>query len=251
MKDTTMNIVQLRSTIFLSQNIGYTPENATKFRDATIGDGKIYSIVQPGMPIMVGVNPSLPQYGMPWRIFKRFENGDEYNIAFQLGKIDIVLAKEAPRDNVIEQSFCEQSIKWFSNILDTLVSNTFVTRVAYAPLYSINKNVDELNAFWNKLLKKTVYDGTNSQDINLSFLLKRSCNVGNRRLTVNLLHNIFDGMLTRMVNGEPQPGIPVILFQLDLNSVPEQTLSLNKEDLTVFFNEILKLKEDLVKNVSI
>lgn len=250
MKDTAINIVQLRSTIFLPQNIGYTPENANKFMVATISDGNVYSIVQPGMPTADVVNPSLPQYGMPWRIFKKSEKGDEYNIAFQFGKIDIILAKKTPCDSDVEEKFCVESIKWFSNILDTLEPNTFVTRLAYAPLYAINKNAANSDDFWNKLLGKAFYDETKPQDINLSFLLKRSFNVGNRTLKVNLFHNIFDGMVTKVVNGKPLQGAPVILFQLDLNSVPEQALDLKKEDLTVFFYEILKLKKDLVKNVS-
>ncbi len=246
-----MNIVQLRSTIFLQQNIGYTPENAERFKKIIFGDtkGKVYGIVQPGIPVMLGVNPSLPQYGLPWRIFRRFDNGDEYNIAFQMSKIDIVLAKNVPYDNDVELNFCKKSTEYFSRILDTLTPNAIVTRIAYAPLYAFNKSEAELDAFWNNLLRKTVFDGTKSQDINLSFLLKRPFKFGSKPAEINLLHNIFDGTLTINENNIPQV-VPVILFQLDLNSVPEVALELAKGDVAAFFQDILETKEDLVANVS-
>lgn len=246
-----MNIVQLRSTIFLPQNIGYTPENAERFKNLFFGDtdGKVYGIMQPGMPVF-GVNPSLPQYGLPWRIFRRFDSGDEYNIVFQVGKIDIVLVKNVPYDNNLEIEFCEKSTKWFSHILDTLASNAIVTRIAYAPLYVFNKKSGtELDAFWNNLLRQTIFDGIKSQDINLSFLLKRSFSFGSKTTEINLLHNIFDGTLTTNENDNPQV-VPVILFQLDLNSVPEVTLELGKGDVAAFFHDILTIKESLITNVS-
>lgn len=248
----SMNIVQLRSTIFLPQNIGYTPENAERFKKSIFGDtkGKVYGIVQPSMPVMLGVNPSLPQYGLPWRIFRRFDNGDEYNIAFQMGKIDIVLAKNVSYDNDVELDFCKRSTEYFSCILDTLGSNAIVTRIAYAPLYAFNKSGAELDAFWNNLLRKTVFDGTKSQDINLSFLLKRPFKFGGKTAEINLLHNIFDGTLTTNEN-DTSKNVPVILFQLDLNSVPEEALELGKSDVSAFFvDEILTIKEGLVTNVS-
>ena len=83
-----MVIVQLRSTIFLQQNIGYTPENAAQFQILLLPNSKVYGIPQPGVP-MLGINPTIPQYGLPWRIFEKCEDGSEYNIAFQPGKIDI------------------------------------------------------------------------------------------------------------------------------------------------------------------
>ena len=46
-----MVILQLRSTIFLQQNIGYTPENAEKFRALLLPDCKVYGIPQPGVPM--------------------------------------------------------------------------------------------------------------------------------------------------------------------------------------------------------
>ena len=243
-----MTVVQLRSTIFLQQNIGYTPENAEQFKQLLMPDCKIYGIAPAGVP-MLGVNPAMPMYGMPWRLFKKIDNGDEYNIAFQPGKIDIVLAKEEVYGSNIEKIFCDQSIKWFTSILETQ-GDMQVTRIAYAPLYAIFKDKDQnSDAIWNLWLKKTVFDGVQSKDINLSFLLKRLIKFGDTEIQMNLLHNIFDGKQTRNDN-DLQTVRDVLLLQLDLNSVPDKILSLGIEGVSSFFNGILDIKNKLVDNVT-
>jgi len=242
-----MIIVQLRSTIFLQQNIGYTPENAAKFQALLLPGSKVYGIPQPGVP-MLGVNPTMPQYGLSWRLFKKCENGGDYNIAFQPGKIDIVLAKEADYNSDIEKDFCEQSIKWFSKILETQ-NGLPVMRIAYAPLYAIKKDgVNSCDIIWENLLKKTVFDGTQAQDINLQFLLKQLIKIGNRDIQMNLLHNIFDGKQSKTVNDVPVVS-DVLLMQLDLNSIPEVILNMDKEGVSEFFSTILGIKNKLIENV--
>lgn len=240
-------VVQLRSTVFLQQNIGYTPENATKFQELLLPGSKVYGIPQQGVP-MLGVNPMMPQYGLPWRLFKKSENGGDYNIAFQPGKIDIVLAKEAAYNSDVEKDFCQKSISWFSKILDTQ-NDIPVMRIAYAPLYAIKKDGEYAgDAIWSNLLKKTVFDGTQAQDVNLQFLLKQLIKFGNRNIQMNLLHNIFDGKQSKIINNVPVVS-DVLLMQLDLNSIPEVLLNMDKEGMAVFFNTILEIKNKLIDNV--
>lgn len=238
-----MNTVQLRSTIFLQQNIGYTPEIAERFKELLMSESIVFGIHQPNMPIF-GVNPNDPQYGMPWRLFKKTEKG-EYNIAFQPGKIDIVLTTEVLYGGDTEALFCQKSIEWFSKILET--QGQTATRIAYAPLYAIMK--DENNSVWENLLKKTIYDGVQSQDINLSFLLKRIINIEGKDIQINLLHNIFDGNQIKN-EGSSQIVRKVLLLQLDLNSVPENNLNLDKNGITAFYNSILDIKCNLIDNVT-
>lgn len=241
-----MITVQLRSTIFLQQNIGYTPENAEKFRNLLMPGCKIYNITQPGMP-MLGVNPNMPQYGMPWRLFNKSEEG-EYNIAFQPGKIDIILAKEVAYGDDIEKDFCNKSIKWFSDILETQ-GNTVATRIAYAPLYAIKNEGEDKNLIWENLLKKTVFGGIPTQDVNLSFLLKSFIPIQGENVQINLLHNIFDG--NQIKNEGTSPTVhKVLLLQLDLNTIPEKNLSLTKDGVADFFSNILKTKSNLINNVT-
>jgi len=188
----------------------------------------------------------MPQYGMPWRIFVKKDDGREYNIAFQPGKIDIVLAKEESYDSDIESAFCQQSIEWFSSILDTQNGLT-VQRIAYAPLYAIPKG-DAGVDLWKNLLRKTFVDGVRAQDINLQYLLKKLVSFDGMEIQMNLLHQIFDGVQTKIVN-DAQTVCEVLLLQLDLNSVPEKVLSLDKVGITAFFNGILGIKNSLINNV--
>lgn len=242
-----MVIVQLRSTIFLQQNIGYTPENAAQFQILLLPNSKVYGIPQPGVP-MLGINPTIPQYGLPWRIFEKCEDGSEYNIAFQPGKIDIILAKEADYNTNIEVKFCQQSIMWFNKILDALEGH-LVTRIAYAPLYAINKDGRYSgDAFWDSILKKTVFDGTQMQDVNLQFLLKQLIKFGDREIHMNLLYNLFDGKQSKTVDNNLVIK-DVLLMQLDLNSIPEIILNIDKKGVADFFNAILEIKDKLIENV--
>lgn len=237
--------VQFRSTIFLQQNIGYTPDSANEFKNLLMPeslDVKVYGIPQLSVPV-VGVNPNTPQYGMPWRLFTKTNSG-EYNVAFQPGKIDIILAIETVYNEEIERDFCNKCVEWFSKILSTGKSS--VTRVAYAPSYAINDLVEGENSIWNSLLKKTVIEGIQTQDVNLNFLLKKEMEIGGGIVQVNLLHNILDGFHTK-VDGTVEK---VLLFQLDLNTIPEVNVNLNQEGLSEFYSKILKIKSNLVDNVT-
>lgn len=242
-----MTIAQLRSTIFLQQNFGYTPETAKEFGDLLLPGAKVYGIAQPGVP-MLGVNPTMPQYGLSWRLFKKQDDGCEYNIAFQPGKIDIVLTKETPYGDETELKFCKQSAEWFRQILAKR-DKLFVQRIAYAPLYAIKINGDtDASSLWNGLLKKTIIDGIQAQDINLQFLLKRIVTFGGEEIQMNLLYQIFDGTQTKAKDDQVIVD-SVFLIQLDLNSVPEKILSLDSDGVDAFYNEILSLKNNLIDNV--
>lgn len=242
-----MTILQLRSTIFMQRNIGYTPDVSNQFRSLLIPTAKVYGIPQPGVPVL-GVNPTAPQYGMPWRLFSKTDDGKEYNIAFQPGKIDIILALSMVMsyDDSLEKDFCKQSIEWFARILG-IDESAAISRIAYAPLYAIEKNSDkDGDDIWSKLLKKPVIGGMTTQDVNLSFLLKSIEKFGSADIQMNFLHNIFDGIIQSKTSEEPRRAL---LFQLDLNSVPEKPLNLKKDEMAAFFNGIVDIKKQLVENV--
>ena len=65
-------------------------------------------------------------------------------------------------------------------------------------------------------------------------------------IQMNFLHNIFDGIIQSKTNEEPRKAL---LFQLDLNSVPEKPLNLRKDEMAAFFNGIVDIKSQLVDNV--
>lgn len=241
-----LKIAVLRSTIFIPQGVLYTPENATRFRADLFPNATVYGVPQPGIPF-VGVNPNMPQYGMPWRL--SFPNGiQEYNVVFLPNKIDIMLSTLQPYDSNVEREFINESIRCFNSILELLPANS-VQRIAYAPLFAIMEESGvDFKPIWGTILKNTERDGLNFQDINLSYLIKKSVTIGNLNLQLNLLHNIFDGFQTRVVNNEQQMQ-KALLFQLDINSVPETILSLTKEDVSVFFEGVLSIKSDLINGI--
>ena len=70
--------------------------------------------------------------------------------------------------------------------------------------------------------------------------------IGGGIVQVNLLHNILDGFHTK-VDGTVEK---VLLFQLDLNTIPEVNVNLNQEGLSEFYSKILKIKSNLVDNVT-
>lgn len=242
-----MVIAQLRGTIFVPQAIGYTPENASKFSEILLPESKPYSANPPEM-VMPGVNPTVPQYGMPWRLFKRCDDG-EYNIVFLPGKIDIILTKDSPYADNTEKKFCDKCIDWFSKVLAELNHNTKATRIAYAPLYAVRLDENGADAVWSKLLKRTMIDGMAMKDVNFNFLLKREVSFNGRQMQMNLLHNFSDGMQIKQGDAEAKT-FNVVLMQLDLNSIPEVSLDLDADGIKDFFNGILEVKSNLVDNVT-
>ena len=212
-------IAQLRGTIFVSQYIGYTPENANKFKGLLLPDSIVCSAPE---IIAQGGIPTSPQYGMSWRLFKKDNVDGDYNIVFLPGRIDIILTKDAKYRDETEINFCKKCVDWFSKIMKE-ISIPIVTRIAYAPLYAIRYEDGTYDARWDGLLKKTVYDGIPMRDVNFNFLLKRVINICGKEIEMNLLHNISDGVQIR-VGAESQQQIQVVLLQLDINSTPEKSI---------------------------
>ena len=220
------------------------------FRELLMPNSEIYNISQPGMTIF-GMNPNMPQYGMPWRLCSKSDE-EEYNIAFQLGKIDIILAKENPYDSDIEEKFCKKSSEWFSRILEKQ-GNVCAIRIAYAPLYAIpieEHEEDNANYIWSNLLKTDFLKSNSVQDINISYLLKSELDIQGMKIPMNLLHNIFDGNQIKK-EGNLQKIRKALLIQLDLNSVSEKILYLEQKGIAEFFTKILKVKNNLIKNVTL
>lgn len=179
---------------------------------------------------------------------KRQGTGSEYNIIFYPGKVDVVYNTEACYGDKTEESFCNFCAEKFGVILDELKA-TKVLRIAYAPLYGIVEDQQaDLTALWNKLLKRSAFDGSPMQDVNLSYLFKKELQLGERTIQMNLHHNLFDGFFTQQIEGQ-QKVKKTFMFQLDINSVTEVPVELDKEGVSMFFRNITKTKESLVDNV--
>lgn len=236
-----LNIVQLRSTIFLRQDIVYTPKNAASFKELLLPGGQEYGL--PFGTTVIEANKVTPQYGMPWRLTKKSDGG-EYNIVFQTGKIDMVLNKDMPYNDVEETRFCSESMEKIAKIMDRFGPDCSATRVAYAPLYAVFKENESSNdMIWPGLLRNIEINGAIMRDINLAFVLKSSLNINSEDVQINLFHNIFDGMRR---DNDSKTSQGVIMFQLDLNTTPEKFLRLDVRGLNDFFNGVLNVKNELL-----
>ena len=247
MKD-RMIITQLRATIFAPLNIGFTQENYVTFRDLLLSDAKALNANPPEM-VVPGMNPNIPQYGMPWRLFKKCGEEGEYNIVFLPGKIDIILAKDVNYGDAIEQTFCNKCVDWFTKILSKQ-AEAKVSRIAYAPTFAIKLEDITAETVWGRLLKETMIDGTVMQDVNLNFLLKRPVIFGDKEVQMNLLYNFTDGVQIKPNAEGGQTLKKVVLFQLDLNSIPEAPLTLDARGVKDFYDAILETKNQLVDYVA-
>lgn len=243
-----MFIGQLRGTIFAPLNIGYAPDTFKEFSELLLPGAKALGANQPEM-IVPGFNPNIPQYGLPWRLFKKSKNDEgDYNIVFLPGKIDIIYTKDIPYGSDAEEKFCELCTDCFVKILSKH-DNLKVTRIAYAPLYAVKLDADGSDSVWSRFIKRTTIDGIGLQDVNFNFLLKKEIEFSGRAIQMNLLHNISDGVQIKH-NGPDNTMQKVVLLQLDLNSIPEQTLSLDSKGVKDFFKQITEVKENLVNNVA-
>lgn len=240
-------IAQLRGTIFAPINIGYTPDNFNKFSEMLLPGAKACNANPPEMMIP-GINPNQPQYGMPWRLFKKDAIEGDINIVFLPGKIDIILTKDIAYGGHEEKDFCTKCSELFGKILETH-KGALVNRIAYAPLYAIKLVNTSAESVWGGFLKRTVIDGTPIQDVNFSFLLKREVQFNGSAVQMNFLHSFYDGIQIRQM-GTGNVSQKVVLLQLDLNSIPESPLAFNSDGVKDFFTGILEVKDNLVDNVS-
>jgi len=243
-----MFIGQLRGTIFAPLNIGFTPDTYKEFSDILLPGARALGVNQPEM-IVPGFNPNIPQYGLPWRLFKKSQNDEgDYNIVFLPGKIDIIYTKDILYGTDAEEKFCEQCAEWFIRILSKH-GNQAVTRIAYAPLYAFKLNAEDSDPVWRRFIKRTTIDGIGLQDVNFRFLLKKEIEFNGNAIQMNLLHNFSDGVQIKQ-NGAVNTSQKVVLFQLDMNSIPEQPLALDSNGVRDFFRQITTVRENLVNDVT-
>ena len=241
----SLKVIQLRSTIFLLQNIGYSAENVKDFSELLLPGSKPMSALPAN--ITLGVDPKIPQYGMPWRLFKKENDFGEINIVFLQGKIDIILTAEYSYVSDIETRFTQKCVKWFSLILEKIKVDD-VPRIAYAPTYAIKDNGFSQDNLWTKLLKKHSFKGASIENVNLSFLFKRLIPFGNENIQMNLLYTISDCVQTIVKDGVVEDN-KMQLIQLDLNSIPEKQLRLKSTNIVSFFTNIQNVRKDLIAHV--
>lgn len=239
----TPKIVQMRGTIFISQVIGYSPENEAKFKDILMPDGTVGSIQQLGVPAP-GVFTSMPQYGMPWKLGKQLDRPNEnLSIVFYPGKIDIIqnLEGNVGTDDVVFLSMCEEKFRFFVNDPDFQV-----TRLAYCPTHSIAvESPSDARGYWQKILKTTSSNGVPFQNVSISYLLRRISTINGKEVEMNFLHQLSDGV--HITNGKKD--MNCILFTLDMNTIAEGKYLFAEAELKDFLRSCPKWDMDMIDNI--
>ena len=228
--------VQMRGTIFFQQNIGYTPENASKYKQLLMPEGNVIGIPQVGIPM--GANPLAPQFGMPWRLVN-----DGLHISFFPNKIDIIYEKEGElgKIDVDFLKLCTEKFTLFKSD-----SQFPINRLAYAPLFSIIVNEKmQSTDFWQRILKKISYKGIPFQNIEYNFLLKNIVSINSKEVEMNFLHQLSDGY--HITNGKKDSDC--ILMRLDINTVPEKPYSFGVDDMKVFYSKSMEWEKELIDNI--
>lgn len=229
------SIVQLRGTIFLAISIGYSEENKKKYASLLPG-----SQVQPVMPPFQVAGMFLQgqmSMGGPWQLVK-----DGVSIIFGPNQVDIIENRSNDRINS-EKAFVSFCINVFSTITREVEYNT---RMAYAPLFAMDEDDSfKCNEWWSTMFASLSQGGASMQDINLTYVLKKGLDLNNKKVTLNMHHKIYDGY---KYNESHQVLNKSIMINLDINTVPQNDIKLEANDVPVFFDKAMKEKERLMKN---
>lgn len=230
------SIVQLRGTIFTPIAIGFTEELKNKFL-SLLPDGQVQPVIAPFLPntpFSMGQQMTL---GGPWKIVK-----EGRSIVFNPQSVDVVEGRY--KDFISsEEEFTEFCVKVLSSITDFLGYNT---RLAYCPTFAM----DQLDSFdckewWATMFASTTQAGLSMQEINLTYILKKGFDLNGKKLTLNMLHNIFDGYRYNANNVKENDSI---IITLDINTVPQSDVKLDSADVKLFYEKALMEKKKLMNN---
>lgn len=235
-------IAQLRATVFISQFIGYTPQNEKEYRELFLPNG-VLTPIQPEGLVPSPQTPVIPQYGMPWRLTKFGDKqGESTSVTFFPGKIDIILNQEGPLEE-LEGPFTDFCVGKFKLLLD---KSFIISRMAFCPTFTIRvDSAEQASEYWRRLLKCTTSNGIRYQNVGVNYLLKTEIKVNDHPVVMNFLHQISDGV--HITSGTKDADC--ILVTLDMNSAPECAYSFVEQDLGPFYEQCKEWSRRLMENV--
>lgn len=239
--ENSFKIVQQRGTLFFPQTIGYTPENATRFKQLFLPTAVEMAMPQIGIPPQ-GTNMVLPQYGMPWQLVSQSPN-NTYKVLFSPNKLDIIFEAEGELGKIDDDfvSFCSDKFQTFIN-----ETKYPINRIAYAPLFSLLVN-DENPAsdFWKGVLKRVSHGGVPFQNIEFNYLIKRIEHINGKDIEMNFLHQLTDGY--HMTEGKKDADC--ILCTIDMNTIPEMPYSFELDDVKAFYRMSIEWNDEVIHNL--
>ena len=236
-----VNIIQVRISVFLSENIGYEPGTALKYKDLLMPTGQLHQVYSgPGGQVVLNLNTNMP-WGTTWAL----QDGAT-RIIFLPGKIDFVKDVLVKNDFRILKDFTDTCIGWIEKISSDIKEHgreLLITRLAFAPLYGLSESENGLK-IWDRIFNAQLYESGTLADRNVTYLYKRILNLNDREINLNLLHNIFDGKKFDQDKTED-----ATLMSFDINTVPNPSIFFNLSDIRRFYEYVLPLSDELLSNL--
>ena len=229
-------IAQLRGTIFVPKTIGFSDEMKSRFIQL-LPDGQVQPVmlpIPPQDPFLMGQQMI---YGGPWKIVK-----DGRSIIFNQVNVDVI------ENRVNDQISSEDDfVKFCVNVFETITKFVnYNTRMAYAPTFAMDEVGDfKCKDWWETMFASTSVAGMNMQDINLKKKKKKGVDLNDKKLTLNIHHKIFDGYRCNQNNIKTNDSI---IVTLDINTVQDNAIELDTNDVSVFFEKAIDEKKKLMKN---
>lgn len=224
------NVIKLRGTIFLSNTIGYSSANESKYKELFPD-----YFVAPAAPSSLQIGPS----GIQLIQTGKLENGGPWQlvagntcIVFSPVRIDIIRDVVSPFGSV-ESDFCAFCSSVFSAILDK--ENVDANRLAFAPIYAKdNDGSFQSQMLWSDQLKYSTYGDASIEEANLTYNYRLVKEFGSRDMTVNFKTTISDAQ-KQLPSGVIIQGC--ITINIDINTSVNQNFPpiFSKSDIEDFF----------------
>ena len=243
-----VRIVQIRASVFLSENIGFEPSAAEKFKELLMPQGSLCAVM-PGAGGQVVLTPSnaIP-WGATWGIMN---DQRSMRIIFLPGKIDFIKDYDCLYDCHLASDFLlSLVVNSLKSLEDVLKPRDVVwQRIAYAPLMAMIEGEcgDALKCLWNNIMHVQEQGGGVLEERSVTFLQKKVVNWNDRATQINLHHNIMDGVRF-FKDGRPEQ--KATLIQLDINTVPGMGLFYSMDEIKVFYQQVIPLAEELVERIT-
>lgn len=242
-----VRIAQIRVSVFLSENIGFEPSVAEKFKESLMPRGEFCAVIpgQGGKFVASPAHSTQIPWGATWGIM----NDTSGRIMFLPGKIDFV----KDYDSLYERNEIQDYIAWVVNSISTLNDNLNARnvawhRIAYAPLLALTAEGcdDVMNCMWDNIMHVQTLDGGPLEERSVSYLQKKVVDLRGKGVHLNLHHTILDGV---RFFADGRPDQKATLIQLDLNTIPGSGSPYSMDEITAFYDLVVSMAEALVEKI--
>lgn len=242
-----VRIAQIRASVFLSENIGFEPSAAEKFKELLMPSGSLCAVMPgPGGQFVLTPSNTIP-WGATWGIM---DNLLGIRIIFLPGKIDFIKDYDCLYDRDLASTYLVMVVKSLESLEEALKPRSVVwQRIAYAPLMAMIEGEcdDALTCLWNNIMHVQVLSGGALEERSVTFLQKKIVNWNGKATQINLHHNIMDGVRF-FKDGRPEQ--KATLIQLDINTVPGLGFSYSINEMVVFYQQVIPLAEELIERLA-